>query len=151
MAHNWITNLNSLFPLEYSNLIHDCRSLLERPWVVKTDHIWREANGCANLLAKKGVDQFEREIFSDTCTVFVMQCYFWDSLGFTSPRLVGCIYQGSWNLAIGSLYVCVLGPFFLLCLSCYCILIVVVLLYSLMCLWRWLSSHDVLLFSLMCL
>lgn len=43
LAHNWITNLNSFFPLEYSNLIHDCKSLLERPWVVKTNHIWRES------------------------------------------------------------------------------------------------------------
>ena len=134
LAHNWITNLNSFFPLEYSHLIHDCRSLLERPWVVKIDHIWREANGCANLLAKKGANQFEREIFYDTCLAFLTQCYFWDSLGFTSPRSVGCIYQGSWNLAIGSLCVCVLCPFLLLCLSCYCVLVVVVLLYSLMCL-----------------
>ena len=107
LAHNWITNLNSLFPLEYSNLIHDCRSLLERPWVVKTDHIWRKANGCADLLAKRGADQSEHEIFYDTCPAFLTQCYFWDSLGFTSPRSVGCIYQGSWTLAIGSLCVCV--------------------------------------------
>ena len=76
LAHNWITNLNSFFPLEYSHLIHGCRSLLERPWVVKIDHIWREANGCANLLAKKGANQFEREIFYDTCPAFLMQCYF---------------------------------------------------------------------------
>ena len=76
LAHNWITNLNSFYPLEYSNLIHDCRSLLERPWVVKTNHIWREANGCVDLLAKKGADQFEREIFYDTCPAFLMQCYF---------------------------------------------------------------------------
>ncbi|KAL0014391.1 hypothetical protein SO802_001460 [Lithocarpus litseifolius] len=95
MAHNWITNLNSLVPLEYSNLILDCRSLLERPWAVKTNHIWREANRCADLLAKKGVDQSEREIFYDTCPAFLTQCYFWDSLGFTSPRLVGCTYQGN--------------------------------------------------------
>ncbi|KAL0003250.1 hypothetical protein SO802_017031 [Lithocarpus litseifolius] len=43
-------------------LIHDCRSLLKRPWVIKTSHIRREANGCADLLAKKGEDQIEREI-----------------------------------------------------------------------------------------
>ena len=91
LAHNWITNLNSLFPLEYSNLIHDCRSLLEQPWVVKTDHIWRKANGCTDLLAKRGADQSEREIFYDTCPTSLTQCYFWDSLGLTSPRSVGCI------------------------------------------------------------
>ncbi|KAK9997332.1 hypothetical protein SO802_022018 [Lithocarpus litseifolius] len=63
-------------------------SLLERLWVVKTNHIWREANGCAELLAKKGTDQSEREIFYDTC-------YFEGD----SATVLNCIQAGSPCLA----------------------------------------------------
>ena len=59
--------------------------------MVKTNHIWREANGCADLFAKKGADQTEHEIFYDTCPVFLTQCYFWGLIGI--HLAVGCIYK----------------------------------------------------------
>ena len=57
LANNWVTNVNSLFPFEYSNLIHDCESLMELPWVIRTSHIQKEANRFVDLLAKKGAEQ----------------------------------------------------------------------------------------------
>ena len=40
--------------MEFSNLVLDCRWLLNRDWEVRVEHIWREANSYADLLAKKG-------------------------------------------------------------------------------------------------
>ena len=59
LKNDWVTNVNSLFPLEYSNLIHDCRSVMELPWVIKTSRIQREASKFVDLLAKKGAKQLE--------------------------------------------------------------------------------------------
>nr|POE55545.1 putative ribonuclease h protein [Quercus suber] len=48
LASKWL-NTN-----EVSNLILDCRWLLNRGWEARVKHIWREANSCADLLAKRG-------------------------------------------------------------------------------------------------
>ena len=40
-----------------SSIVVDCRSLIERFNLCSLRHIYREANGCADLLAKAGCDQ----------------------------------------------------------------------------------------------
>ena len=43
--------------MEFSNLILDCRGLLNRDWEAHVEHIWREANSSVDLLAKRGAFQ----------------------------------------------------------------------------------------------
>ena len=95
--------------------------------MVKTNQIWREANGCADLLAKKGADQTEHEIFYDTCPVFLTQLFLgthWDSprSGLYIPMKLKSGYRKSVCDVVSCCCV----------LSCYCVTIVVVLPYGLM-------------------
>ena len=53
LAYKWLTT-NEDYPMEFSNLILDCRWLLNRDWEARIEHIWREANSCVDLLAKRG-------------------------------------------------------------------------------------------------
>ena len=81
LAYKWLKT-NEDYPMEFSNLILDCRWLLNRDWEVHVDHIWREANSCADLLTKKGISQSESEVLYDTCPTFLWQFLYWDSMGF---------------------------------------------------------------------
>ena len=38
-------------------LICDCRSLMNLDWAMQVQHIYRDANECADALAKRGVYQ----------------------------------------------------------------------------------------------
>ena len=40
-----------------SSMVHDCRSLMDKFVRFSLRHVYREANGCADLLAKSGCDQ----------------------------------------------------------------------------------------------
>ena len=64
----------------------DCRSVLAVEWEVRYKRIWREANGRADLLAKEGVSHTEMQIFYGTCPMFLLQCLYWDSMGFNAFR-----------------------------------------------------------------
>ena len=55
MSIEWITSQVKKFPYKFTNLIMDCKSLLTRDWEVHSSHLWREANDCVDLLAKRGV------------------------------------------------------------------------------------------------
>ena len=90
LATNWLKDNNTDCPLEFTKLILDCRWLLARPWswTVDIGHVWREANQCADRLAKRGASQNEREILYDTCPTFLLQCLHWDSMSFVSSRVV---------------------------------------------------------------
>ena len=85
LAYKWL-NTTEDYPMEFSNLILDCRGLLNRDWEAHVEHIWREANSSVDLLAKRGASQSERELFYDTCSTFLWQCLYWDSMGFVSSR-----------------------------------------------------------------
>ena len=85
LATKWL-NTNVVYSMEFSNLILDCRWLLNRDWEAHVKHMWREANSCADLLAERGASQSEREILYDTCPAFSWQCLYWDSMGFVSSR-----------------------------------------------------------------
>ena len=81
-----LLNTNEDYPMEFSNLILDCRWLLSRDWEVHVKHIWREANSCPDLLAQRGASQSEMEVLYDTYPTFLWQCLYWDSMGFVSSR-----------------------------------------------------------------
>ena len=70
LAYNWL-NTNADYPMEFSNLVLVCRWLLNRDWEACVKHIWREANSYADILAKKGASQTEREVLYDTCPTFL--------------------------------------------------------------------------------
>ena len=82
---NWLTNPNTSFPTNMMPLICDCRNLLEQDWEVRIQHIYREANECANALAKQGTHQRNLLAVYSTCPSFVYVCYVRDlaSLGVT--------------------------------------------------------------------
>ena len=52
---DWLTSSNLNYPTNILPLICDCRNLLEREWEVHMHHEFREANGCADALAKRGI------------------------------------------------------------------------------------------------
>ena len=49
---NWLTTYGVLAP-ELSVLILDCRMPLGQEWIIIPRHVFREANGVANELAKR--------------------------------------------------------------------------------------------------
>ena len=55
-----------------TNLLANCRYLLQRQWYVKLEHVYHEANGCANKLADKGSNQLQREVLYDICPSFLI-------------------------------------------------------------------------------
>lgn len=56
------------------SLICDCKSLMEQDWEVQAHHIYCEANGCTDALAKRGAYQHLLSVYS-TCHSFVYLCY----------------------------------------------------------------------------
>ena len=70
LAYKWLKT-NEDYLMEFANLILYCRWLLNRDWEARVDHIWREANSRANLLAKRGASQLEMEVLYDTCPTFL--------------------------------------------------------------------------------
>ena len=68
-------------------LICDCRNLLDRGWEVHVLHVYHEANGCADALAKWGTRQHTRmSIYSD-CPTFAHVIYVRDGSGLGDFRL----------------------------------------------------------------
>ena len=72
--------------MEFANLILDCKWLLSREWELHVKHIWREANSCADLLAKRCTSQLEKEVLYDTYPTFSWQCLYWNYMGFVSSQ-----------------------------------------------------------------
>lgn len=71
-------------PLTSPNVYHllcDCKSLMAQAREVWVHHIYREANACANRLAKQESNQQEVLIIYDTCPTFVYLCK-----GYARPR-----------------------------------------------------------------
>ena len=75
----WLTNPNTSYPTNMMPLICDCRKLLEQDWEVRVQHIYREANECADALAKWGTHQRNLLTAYSTCLSFVYVYYvrFW--------------------------------------------------------------------------
>ena len=51
---SWLTASTYNFPPDVLPLICDCRSFMERAWVVQVRHVYCEANKCVDALAKWG-------------------------------------------------------------------------------------------------
>ena len=82
-----LTNNNMNYPTNMMSLICDCRNLLKQKWEVCMQHVYREANGCADALAKQGTRQRNLlSVYSD-CPNFVYVSYVRDLAGLGETRL----------------------------------------------------------------
>ena len=84
---SWLSNINYTYPPNVVSLICDCRSLMEKAWEVQAHHIYCEADGCAEALAKRGIHQQHLLSIYTTCPSFVYHCLVRDLAGLKSNRL----------------------------------------------------------------
>ena len=86
----WLTNPCVNYPTNMLLLICDCRNLLTLKWEV---HVYREANGCADALAKRGTRQRTLETVYEHCPNFVDVPYIRDltALGETKLCNLGAV------------------------------------------------------------
>ena len=83
----WLTNHNTSYLTNMMPLICNCRSLLDQDWEVWVQHIYCEANKCANALAKRGTYQQNLLTVYNTYPSFVYVCYVRDMVSFGVTRL----------------------------------------------------------------
>ena len=84
---SWLTNHNINYLTNMLPLICDCRNLLHQEWEVHMHHVYREANGCANLLAKRGTRQQPLVCVYSSYPTFVIVAYIRDLTGLGETRL----------------------------------------------------------------
>ena len=92
MVLNWLTNTTMNYPTNMKPLICDCRSLMDRDWVVQVQHIYCEANACVDTLAKWETHQQNLLSVYNGCPSFVYTYYVKDLTDLGSTRLCA---QGS--------------------------------------------------------
>ena len=83
----WLTNSCVNYPTNMMPLICDCRNLLTLEWEVHVQHVYREANGCADALAKRGTRQRTLVAIYDHCPSFVDVPYIRDLTALGEIRL----------------------------------------------------------------
>ena len=83
----WLTNKNMNYPTNMLPLICDCRNLLDQEWEVHMQHVYREANGCGDDLAKRGTCQRNLMTMYSECPTSVNVSYVRDLSGLGEPRL----------------------------------------------------------------
>ena len=83
----WLTNKNMNYPTNMLPLICDCRNLLDQEWEVHVEHVYREANGFADDLAKRGTRQRNLMTMYSDCPNFFNVSYVRDLIGLGEPRL----------------------------------------------------------------
>jgi ribonuclease HI len=71
-----------------SIIMTDCRSLMERFEICSLKHIFREANGCADLLAKAGCDQTPNFISFPNTPAYVLEALAFDVSNAIRFRLI---------------------------------------------------------------
>ena len=81
---NSITTPNAFL----STIVTDCRFLMERFERCSLKHIFREANGCADLLAKSGCAQSLYFISFPNAPVYVLEALAFDVSNATRFRLI---------------------------------------------------------------
>ena len=83
----WLTNNNMNYLINIMPFICDCRNLIDQGWEVYVQHVYREANGYADDLAKRGTRQRNLvSVYSD-CPNFVDVLYVRDLTGLRETRL----------------------------------------------------------------
>ena len=88
----WLTNKNASYPTNMMPLICDCKRLMDQDWVMQVQHIYREANECADALTKRGTHQQNLLTVYSNCPSFVYVYYIRDLAGLGVNRLCA---QGS--------------------------------------------------------
>ena len=83
----WLTNPCVNYPTNMLPLICDCRNLLTLEWEVHVHHVYREVNGCANALAKRGARQRTLETVYEHYPSFVDVPYIRDLTTLRETRL----------------------------------------------------------------
>ena len=83
----WLTNPYVNYPTNMMPLICDCRNLLTLEWEVHVRHVYREANGCADALAKRRTRQRTLETIYEHCPTFVDVSYIRDLAALGETRL----------------------------------------------------------------
>ena len=83
----WLTNPYVNYPTNMMPLICDCRNLLILEWEVHMRHVYREANGCADALAKRGTCQRTVETIYEHYPTFVDVSYIRDLAALGETRL----------------------------------------------------------------
>ena len=84
---NWLTISNLNYPTNILPLICDCMNLLDQEWEVHMQHVYREANGCADALAKRGTHLWNMMTVYSECPTFVYVSYVRDLTGLGETRL----------------------------------------------------------------
>ena len=84
---HWLTNKNINYPTNMLPLICDCRNLLDQGWEVHVHHVYREANGCADALVKRGTRQQTRMVVYSDCPTFAHVIYVRDGSDLGDFRL----------------------------------------------------------------
>ena len=82
----WLTNPCVNYPTNMMPLICDCRNLLALEWEVHMQHVYREANGCADELAKRGTRQKTLLFVYDHYSSFMDVPYIRDLTGLGETR-----------------------------------------------------------------
>ena len=72
-----------------STIVTNCKSLIERFEICSLKHIFREANACADLLAKASCDQTPDFISFPNAPTYVLEVLAFDVSNVTRFRLIG--------------------------------------------------------------
>lgn len=83
----WVIEKNANYPTNMIPLICDFENLMDRDWEVQVLHTYREANTCADALAKRGAHQQHILSVYSSCSSFVYVCYVRDLAGLGTNRL----------------------------------------------------------------
>ena len=71
---------------------------MEQDWEVQVRHIYREANGCVDALAKQGTHQQHILSVYTICLSFVYHCFIRDLAGLGNNRL--CAQQLDYDVVV---------------------------------------------------
>ena len=84
---HWLTGMCVTYLPHMIPLICDCRNLMDREWEIQVLHIYREANDCADVLAKWGTHQQHLLAVYSSCPTFVSVSYMRDLADLGTSRL----------------------------------------------------------------
>ncbi|KAF5932403.1 hypothetical protein HYC85_028574 [Camellia sinensis] len=113
LVHMVLTNCNDQHHL--SNIVHDCKFLLDNLGSPTVKHIFREANQSADALANYGLLMMDENfhVFSYPPSSFISQMVMYDAMGILYPRTIIGLRVAAASPASGL-------PNLLLCLASVC-------------------------------
>jgi len=76
---------------EFSSLIDDYRNLMKNIHQIRLKQCFREANRCADALAKFGTTMEEDFIVFESSPVFILNLLHYDKMGLTQDRLCNIV------------------------------------------------------------